>query len=214
MIQLRQSLDQDGGKDRLLILAFDGGYTNATVLKQIPPRTVCIGRIRKDARLCFTPDPALMKARGRPLRHGAAAPTPEQFRTNESEPWQTISFRHSGVNHQLRYKRRPNIMWRAAGAEQVLQLIIIAPLAYRLRKGSKLLYRAPGFLVCTDPELDPRQVIETYFQRWDIGGELSRRKNTAGRRPGTSTRGAFSRIGSRSFRRRLRYVAGLGAGLW
>jgi DDE superfamily endonuclease len=57
MIQLRQSLDQDGGHERLLILAFDGGYTNATVLKQIPPRTVCIGRIRKDARLCLPPIP-------------------------------------------------------------------------------------------------------------------------------------------------------------
>jgi len=61
MILLRQSLDQDpGGRDRTLLLAFDGGYTNATVLKQIPPRTACIGRIRKDARLCFTPDPVLM----------------------------------------------------------------------------------------------------------------------------------------------------------
>lgn len=168
MTQLRESLDRDGGKDRLLILAFDGGYTNATVLKQIPSRTVCIGRIRKDARLCFTPDPAMMKARGRRLRYGAPAPTPEQFRTDESEPWETITFRHSGIDHQLRYKRRQNMMWRTAGAGQVLQLIIIAPLAYRLRKGSKLLYRAPGFLICTDPELDPRQVIEAYFQRWDI----------------------------------------------
>jgi len=76
MIQLRQSLDQDtGGPDRTLILAFDGGYTNATVDQwrrlthtlspdkfeqngfaggqQIPPRTICIGRIRKDAKLCF-----------------------------------------------------------------------------------------------------------------------------------------------------------------
>src|ERR1035438_6925244 len=41
-------------------------------------------------------------------------------------------------------------------------------LAYRLRKGSKLLYRDPAYLICTDPELDPRQIIETYFQRWDI----------------------------------------------
>lgn len=42
MIQLRQSLDQDpGGKERTLLLAFDGGYTNSTVLKQIPPHTVC-----------------------------------------------------------------------------------------------------------------------------------------------------------------------------
>jgi hypothetical protein len=42
MIHLRKSLDLDpGGKERTLILAFDGGYTNATVLKQIPPHTIC-----------------------------------------------------------------------------------------------------------------------------------------------------------------------------
>jgi hypothetical protein len=169
MSQLRQSLDQDpGGPARTLILAFDGGYTNATLLKQIPPRTICIGRIRKDAKLCFTPDPAVRKTRGRRLRYGAVAPTPEQFRTDDSEPWETITFTHSGISHTLRFKRRQNIMWRSAGARQILQLIVIAPLAYRLRKGSRLLYRKPAFLVCTDPVLDPRQVIEAYFQRWDI----------------------------------------------
>jgi hypothetical protein len=169
MIQLRQSLDQDlGGKERSLLLAFDGGYTNSTVLKQIPPHTVCIGRIRKDAKLYLTPDPALLKARGRRLRYGKAAPTPEQFRTDESQPWQTMSFAHSGIHHGLRYKQLSNLMWRAAGVQQLLQLIVIAPLAYRLRNGSKLLYRDPAFLICTDPVLEPREIIEAYFQRWDI----------------------------------------------
>jgi hypothetical protein len=169
MIQLRQSLDQDpGGRERTLILAFDGGYTNATVLKQIPPRTICIGRIRKDAKLCFPPDPALLKTRGRRLRYGALAPTPEQFRIDDAEPWESMTFAHSGVSHPLRFKRRQNMMWRTTGVGQILQLIVIAPLAYRLRNGSKLLYRHPAFLICTDPGLEPRQVIEAYFQRWDI----------------------------------------------
>jgi hypothetical protein len=67
-----------------------------------------------------------------------------------------------------RFKRRQNMMWRTTGVGQILQLIVIAPLAYRLRKGSKLLYRHPAFLICTDPALEPRQIIEAYFQRWDI----------------------------------------------
>ena len=89
MIQLRQSLDQDaGGKQRTWLLAFDGGYTNATVLKQIPPHTTCLGRIRKAARLCFPPDPALRKTRGRRLRYGADAPTPiSSAPTSRSKPW-------------------------------------------------------------------------------------------------------------------------------
>jgi DDE superfamily endonuclease len=169
MTQLRQALDQDpGGHERTLILAFDGGYTNATVFKQIPPKTICIGRIRKDAKLYFPPDPERMKTRGRRLCYGALAPTPEQLRTDDSVPWKTMTFAHSGIDHPLRYKRLPNVLWRPAGVKQILQLIVIAPLAYRLRKGSKLLYRHPGFLICTDPDLDSRQIIEAYFQRWDI----------------------------------------------
>lgn len=167
--QLRKDLDADeGGKERLLLLAFDGGYTNATVLKSLPEHTTCIGRIRKDAKLYFTPDPALLKTRGRRLRYGLAAPTPEQLRTDDDHPWESMTFRHSGVTHALRFKCRRNLLWRTAGAGQRLQLIVIAPLAYRLRKGSKLLYRDPAFLICTDPDLDPRQIIEAYFQRWDI----------------------------------------------
>lgn len=169
MIQLRQSLDGDpGGQNRTLVLAFDGGYTNSTVLKQIPSHTICIGRIRKDAKLCFIPDPAVLKTRGRRRCYGAVAPTPEQFRTDDSQPWQTMTFAHSGIQHGLRYKRSPKLLWRTAGVQRILQLIVIAPLAYRLRKGSKLLYRQPAFLICTDPAMDPREVIEAYFQRWDI----------------------------------------------
>jgi hypothetical protein len=209
MIQLCEALDQDpGGRERTLILAFDGGYTNSTVLKQIPPNTICIGRIRKDTKLCFTPNPSLLKTRGRRLRYAALAPTPEQFRTDESEPWQTMSFAHSGVAHPLRFKRRQNMMWRTTGAVRILQLIVIAPLAYRLRKGSKLLYRHPAFLVCTDPELDPRQIIEAYFQRWDIEVNFRDEKTLSRCWPGASPKHRFGRIGSRVCRRRLRHVAG------
>ena len=60
MIQLRLALNADD-KDKLpkrhLLLAFDGAYTNATVLKKIPANTTCIGRIRKDAKLFLPPNP-------------------------------------------------------------------------------------------------------------------------------------------------------------
>jgi hypothetical protein len=80
----------------------------------------------------------------------------------------------------VRFKRRTRLMWRPAGAHQILQLIVIAPLAYRLRKGSKLLYRDPAFLICTDAQLDPRLLIETYFQRWDIEVNFREEKTLLG----------------------------------
>ncbi|MGB7549721.1 MAG: transposase [Terracidiphilus sp.] len=178
--KLRAALDADpASASRRLILAFDGGYTNGTTLKHLPPNTTAIGRLRQDAHLLFRPDPATQKARGRRLCYGPPAPTPEQVRTDDS-PWETLTLRHNGIPHQLRFKRRTGLMWRAAGARHVLQLIIIAPLAYRLRKGSKLLYRKPAFLLCTDENLDPQVVIETYVWRWDIEVNFREEKTLLG----------------------------------
>lgn len=177
---LRALLDTDEPlAQRPLVVAFDGGYTNATVLKHIPARTTCIGRVRKDAHLLWVPDPATQKARGRRLCYGSQAPTPEQVRTDDSL-WETLAFSRYGVSHELHFKRRTGLMWRAAGATQVLQLVVIKPLGYRLRKGSKLLYREPGFLICTDEKLDPRIIIETYFQRWDIEVNFREEKTILG----------------------------------
>ncbi len=175
---LRAALDAEASL-RPLLVAFDGGYTNCTVLRHLPPNTTAIGRLRKDAHLLFRPDPQSQKARGRRLAYGAPAPTPEQIRTDDS-PWETLAFSHHGTVHPLRFKRRTGLMWRPAGAHQVVQLVVIAPLAYRLRKGSKLLYRDPAFLLCTDEQLDPRLVIETYFQRWDIEVNLREEKTLLG----------------------------------
>ena len=87
---------------------------------------------------------------------------------------------HGGATYQLRFKRRTGLLWRAAGAGQILQLIVIAPLGYRLRKGSKLLYRQPAFLLCTDPDLDPQRLIETYLQRWGIEVNFREEKTLLG----------------------------------
>jgi len=178
--ELRAALDADpASASRPLLVAFDGGYTNGTTLKHLPAHTTAIGRLRQDAHLLFRPDSATRKARGRRLRYGPPAPTPEQVRTDDSS-WQTLTLQHHGLAQQLRYKRRTGLMWRPAGAHQVLQLIVIAPLAYRLRQGSKLLYRKPAFLLCTDPDLDPQIVIETYVARWGMEVNFREEKTLLG----------------------------------
>jgi len=178
--ELRAALDADpASAARWLLVAFDGGYTNQTVLKHLPHHTTAIGRIRQDAKLFFPPDPATRKARGRRRCYGSPAPTPEQVRADDS-PWQTFTFRHGGATYQLRFKQRPGLMWRAAGVGQLLQLVVIAPLGYRLRKGSKLLYRQPAFLLCTDPHLHPQRLIETYLHRWGIEVNFREEKTLLG----------------------------------
>ena len=167
---LRQALDAEpNGSQAPLLLFVDGGYTHGTVAKKLPPRTTLVGRIRKDAQLYFLPQPPpAPKPRGRPRPYGAPAPTPEPLRMDDSAPWTSVDVSLSAAPHALRVKRLKDILWRPAGLHHTLPLVVIAPLGYRLRKHSKLLYRRPAFLICTDPELDLHALVQGFVQRWNI----------------------------------------------
>jgi hypothetical protein len=67
-----------------------------------------------------------------------------------------------------------------SGGTQNLQLLVIAPLGYCLRNGSKLLYRQPAFLICTDPQLAPQLVLQSYLWRWDIEVNFRDQKSLLG----------------------------------
>lgn len=180
---LRQAVDGDAfGTTRQLYVFGDGGYTNSTVLKSLPAHTVFIGRIRNDAKLYSLPAAATHShQRGRPRRYGAQAPTPEQIRTHESIPWQEISISLAGATrHSMKVKICRPLLWRSAGLQHTLQLVVVAPLGYRLRKGSKLLYRKPAFLICTDPQIDVVTLLQGYVRRWDIEVNFREEKTLLG----------------------------------
>lgn len=179
---LRQALDREpDGLGRPLHVVVDGGYTNATVLKNLPPHTTLIGRVRKDAKLYFPPQsPPSAPHPGRPRRYGAPAPTPEQLRTDDTAPWITLEIAISGAPHQIRVKRMGPVLWRTAGLAHRLQVVVVAPLSYRLRKNSKPIYRQPAFLICTDENLDLRSLVQQYIQRSDIEVNFREEKTLLG----------------------------------
>ena len=65
-------------------------------------------------------------------------------------------------------KTKASVLWKKAGPAQLLRVVVIAPVGYRPRKGSKLLYRQPAYLICTDPDLPLKELIQYYLWRWDI----------------------------------------------
>jgi hypothetical protein len=162
----RSDLDARGASERTLVVSVDGSYTNETVLKALPARTTLIGRIRKDAK--FFDPPSQQPSRGRPRSYGQPAPTPEALLKDESIPWSKVRVWASGKFHDCEYKTITSIQWRKAGPHRLLRLIVIRPLGYRLTKHSRLLYRQPAYLICTDPDLPIQTVIQDYFWRWDI----------------------------------------------
>jgi hypothetical protein len=166
---LRQALDaRPGTRQRQLLASGDGTYTNRSVLRQLPERTTFIGRIRKDAKLFHALPATPARSAGRPRRYGAAAPTPEQILHDDTVPVVRVRCFAAGQVRCLPVKVVRPLYWRKAGADLALQLVIIKPLGYRLRKGSKLLYRQPAFLISTDPNLPLRTLLQAYIDRWEI----------------------------------------------
>lgn len=167
--RFREDLDQrHGAADRVLVVGVDGSYTNRTVLKDLPPRTTLIGRIRKDAKLFSLPCPEDQPVVGTKRQYGQPLPTPEQIRQDTSIPWQEVRAFACGSMHTFRVKTVLPILWKKSGPARCLRLVVIAPVGYRPRKGSKILYRQPAYLICTDPDLSLAQVIQYYLWRWDI----------------------------------------------
>lgn len=164
--ECRSDLDSRRAEDRALVVSVDGGYTNQTVLKRLPARTILIGRIRKDAKFSYPPQE--QPIRGRRRSYGLAAPTPESLLKDDSIPWSKVQVWASGKNHDCEYKTITSIQWRKAGPCRLLRLIVLRPLSYRLTAHSRLLYRQPAYLICTDPEMPLQTVIQDYFWRWDI----------------------------------------------
>jgi len=85
---LRQQMDSSGSSERRLVVVVDGRFTNSTVLKAVPERTVLLGRLRKDTVLHYLPQE--QPAHGRKRKYGQQAPTPEQLLKDEALPWQTV----------------------------------------------------------------------------------------------------------------------------
>ena len=167
--EVRRELDErQGAAGRRFLVSVDGGYTNKTVLKNLPERTTLIGRIRKDAELFHPPRPEDQSSVGPKRQYGRAAPTPEELRQDDSVPWQEVTAFAAGKRHTFRVKTLTPVLWKKAGAVLPLRLVVIAPIGYRLRKNSKILYRQPAFLICTDPDLPLDQLLQHYIWRWEI----------------------------------------------
>lgn len=162
---------------RPIHLVGDGRYSNRPLLRQLPPGTVYLGRIRKDSALFHQP-PA-QPATGRKRLYGARALTPEQLRQVPDHPWQRVKAYACGQCHEFKVKVQANLRSPLCGAPLV-QVVVIAPLGYRPRRGSKLLYRQPAYLLCTDPTLAVAQVVQEYLWRWDIEVNFREEKTLLG----------------------------------
>jgi hypothetical protein len=153
--------------DRKIVCAVDGGFTNKEVFQSVPENTVLIGRIRKDAHLYKVPETQSDISVGRKKYYGDSLPTPEQVLRDDSIPWEKVTAFAAGKHHVFEVKSVNPVRWKSTKDKNVL-LVVVRPLAYRPRKGAKLMYRNPAYLICSDPQLPLQQLLQAYVWRWEI----------------------------------------------
>ena len=172
--QLRQELDQAGGRDKVLVLAGDGSFCNRTCFAQVADRTVLLARARKDARLCL-PAPAHSRR-----FYAVEKFTPQQIRKDDGLAWKTTKIFYGGKRRRIRYKEVSNLYWQRGAGRRALRLIVIAPTPYRKRKSARLYYRDPAYLLTTDLRSSLKQLLQIYFDRWQIEVNHREEKDTLG----------------------------------
>lgn len=171
---LRSAFDQAGGLKKLLLIAGDGSFCNRTVFSAIPARVEIIARCRKDASLCF---PA---AKGSRRFYGSEVFTPEQIRQDDTLAWKTTKIFYGGKRRKIRYKEVASVLWRGGAKRRLLRLLVIAPTAYRKRKSGRLYYRQPAYLLTSLLRGSIRQLLQIYFDRWQIEVNHREEKDTLG----------------------------------
>lgn len=174
MAELRATFDHAGAQKKVLVIVGDGSFCNRTVLTGIPDRTVLIARTRKDASLCFR------APEGDRRFYSQDKFTPDQVRLDENIAWQTTKIFYGGKRRKVRYKEVTDVLWQGGARKRPLRLFVIAATPYRKRKSGKLYYHHPAFLLTTMLKGSTRQLLQMYFDRWQIEVNHRDEKDTLG----------------------------------
>ena len=102
------------------------------------------------------------------------------MRHDDNVPWQTTKLFYGGKSRKIRYKSVPHVLWQRGGRTRPLRLFVIAPTPYRKRQSGRWYYREPAYLLCTDRQNSARQLLQIYFDRWQIEVNHREEKDTLG----------------------------------
>jgi hypothetical protein len=171
---LRDSLDSAGYAEQDLLLVGDGSFCNRTLFRASFPRVAVLARARRDIKLC-------RRVAGPGPRFFAAEKfTPEQVRQDDTIAWDTAKVFHGEQWRGVRYKQLTEIYWQTGGGRRPLRLLVVAPLPYRVPGRRRKYYRDPAFLLTTDLAGGAAELLQAYFDRWQIEVNHREEKDTLG----------------------------------
>jgi len=172
--QLRQSLDAAGAAGKGLLAVGDNSFCNRTLFRGAFDRIEVLARARRDTKLCRRA-PAESRCFYDPSKF-----TPEQVRQDETLAWKKVRIFHGGQWRKVRYKEVRDVYWQTAAGQRPLRLFVVAPIPYPApgRKGKY--YRDPAYLLTTDLRGTAREILQPYFDRWQIEVNHRELKDTLG----------------------------------
>ena len=133
-----------------------------------------LARARKDAKLCFHAPVATRRF------FALEKFTPEQVRKDERRGWKTTKISYGGKRRKIRYKELPDLYWQRGAGKRPLRLFVLAPTPYRKSNSRRLYYRDPAYLLTTDLNSSATQLLQIYFDRWQIEVNHREEKDTLG----------------------------------
>ena len=173
--QLRQELDKAGGQKKVLVLTVDGSFCNRTCFGDIAERSVLLARARKDAKLCFGAEAGSRRF------YGAEKFTPEEVRKDDDGyGWKTTKVFYGSKRRKIRYKEVAQVYWQNGAKRRPLRLIVVAPTPYKKNQSTRMYYRNPAYLLTTDLKSPANQLLQIYFDRWQIEVNHREEKDTLG----------------------------------
>jgi hypothetical protein len=158
----RNQLDRLNAADCTLRVVGDGSFCNRTFYRGGLDRVELLTRCRKDARLCF-PAP-----RGCRRQYALEIFTPEDVLHSPRSRSLSCKIWLGHKRRRIKYKVVESVLWRRGAGTARLRLIVIPPIPYKLSPNSSLNYRQPGYLLSTDLRNPVRELIQSYFDRWQI----------------------------------------------
>jgi hypothetical protein len=140
-----------------IIVVGDAGFSNHSVVKGRPGNVTFIGRSRMDAAI-YAAAPPRTGRRGRPRVRGARLPAPQRQASAKAAPWQSTEVTVYGRTATVQTLIIDALWYRVAGSELV-RLVVV-----RGFPG----HDKDDVLVCSDPSMSPKDIIELFTKRWSI----------------------------------------------
>jgi hypothetical protein len=171
---VRTALDEQHVSHKTLLVVGDNSFCNRTLFTASWERIEIIARARRDIKLCR---PA---AAGSRSVYDVVKFTPVEVLADQQIPWQKARIFYAGHWRKISYKEVPGVLWQSGAKQRPLRLFVIEALPYYLPSQKRNHRRDPAFLLTTDLKGTARELLQPYFDRWQIEVNHREEKDTLG----------------------------------